>query len=204
MATYVDTIVFDLGGVLIDWNPRYLYQQVFDDPRKMEEFLTQVCSPHWNEQQDEGRSFKEAVEQLLPVYPQYTEEIKMYDTRWEEMLGGTIEESVTILEELLEKNRFKLYALTNWSEEKFPVALQKYDFLKKFNGILVSGQERLKKPNPQIYQRLFQKFSIDPTHALFIDDSLPNVQIAQEMGMSIIHFQSPSQLKKELLASYVI
>jgi len=128
----------------------------------------------------------------------------MYDTRWEEMLGGTIEESVTILEELLEKSQIKIYALTNWSEEKFPVALQKYDFLKKFKGILVSGQERLKKPNPQFYLRLFNKFSIDPTRALFIDDSLPNVQIAREMGMSIIHFQSPSQLKKELLASYVI
>ena len=97
MVTQIDTIVFDLGGVLVDWDPRYLYRKVFDDHQEMENFLTQVCSPYWNEQQDEGRSFKEAVEQLLPVHPQYRKEIKMYDSRWEEMLGGTIEESVTIL-----------------------------------------------------------------------------------------------------------
>lgn len=191
------TIVFDLGGVLIDWNPRYLYSKIFQDPQAMEDFLENVCDPQWNAQQDAGRPLDEATHILLEKHPRFKEEISAYYGRWQEMLNGSIPGTVTILKELHRK-QFRLLALTNWSHETFPVARELFDFLGLFEGIVVSGTEKLKKPDPRIYQVLFQRYQLTPSQCMFIDDSLPNIEAANSLGMRAIHFQSPESLKARL------
>ncbi len=197
MASY-DTIVFDLGGVLIDWNPAYVYRTIFEDPAEMEYFLTEVCSSEWNEQQDAGRLQSEGTEILVQQFPHYETQIRAFYERWEEMLGGPIHDTVELLRELHAANRHRLYALTNWSHENFPVALQRYDFLQLFQGILVSGAEKMKKPDPAIFNLLAQRYDITPTSAVFIDDNLRNVRAAGDLGFQSIHFRSASELSTVL------
>ena len=162
-----------------------------------------VCDYHinndeWNEHQDAGRSLEEATEELVAKYPEHEKEIRAYYDRWEEMLGGAINETVEILRSLKETNKYKLYALTNWSAETFPVALQRYDFLQWFDGIVMSGEEKTRKPFPEIYQTLLNRFNVNPSEVIFIDDSLRNVEGAKAVGIDGIHFQSPQQLLHEL------
>lgn len=198
--TTIDTIVFDLGGVLIDWNPRHLFRKIFDHTAEMEYFLREVCTSDWNEQQDAGRPLAEATAMLIERFPNYKLQIHAYYGRWEEMLGGAIEKTVTILEALHRQQSHRLYALTNWSHETFPIARQRFPFLDLFENILVSGEVKLKKPDPKIYQLLFDRFAIDPAKAIFIDDSLRNVDAAGAAGLHTIHFKSPQQLQYELEA----
>ena len=194
----IHTIVFDLGGVLIDWNPRYLYRKIFkDDSATMEYFLSNICTQSWNVQQDAGRSFQEACTLLKRQYPEYAESIDAYDSRWEEMMRDAHWETVTLLKHL-KHTGIALYALTNWSREKFPIARHRFDFLKLFEGILVSGEVGLKKPDPEIYQLLFDTYAFEAEGSVFIDDSLENTKAAQQVGMHAIHFQDASQLKKAL------
>ncbi|MCC4598143.1 HAD family phosphatase [Xanthomonas campestris pv. phormiicola] len=193
------TVIFDLGGVLIDWNPRYLYRQLFDDAAEMERFLAEVCSPQWNEQQDAGRPWREAVAELSALHPAHAERIAAYHQRWEETLGGPLEASVQILEELHAQG-VRLYALTNWSQETFPVALQRYAFLQRFAGILVSGQERLVKPDPAIFALLLSRYGIDPARAVFIDDAPRNVHAAAAQGLHALQFRDAATLRAELRA----
>lgn len=198
MKKAIDTIVFDLGGVLIDWNPRHYYRQVFGSEEEMEYFLSEICNSNWNEQQDAGRLFCDATALLAEQFPKYKEEILAYDTHWEVMIKGVIEESVTMLEALKATGKYKLYALTNWSSEKFPYALERFDFFKHFDGFVVSGEIKKIKPQPEIYQHLFKKFSIEPSRAVFIDDSLKNVEASRHLGMHGIHFTSPKDCKAAL------
>ena len=193
----IDTVVFDLGGVLIDWNPRYLYRQLFDDEAAMEHFLAEVCTGAWNEQQDAGRPWAEAVATLSAEFPAHAPLIEAFHTRWEEMLAGPIPGSVDILAELKARGT-RLYALTNWSHETFPVALERYAFLHEFDGIVVSGEERLIKPDPRIYQRLFERFGVDPTRAIYIDDARRNVDAAAALGMHAWWFQGAEGLRRWL------
>jgi 2-haloacid dehalogenase len=191
-------VVFDLGGVLIDWNPRHLYRKIFgDDETAMEGFLAEVCSPEWNAQQDAGRSFAEAVAEREALYPQHAELIAAYFERWPEMLGGPIEESVSVLASL-KQAQVPVFALTNWSRETFPFALERFDFLRWFDGIVVSGEEGLAKPDPQIYRVLTERYAVVPEQAVFIDDSAANVDAAHAMGMVGIHFQNDGQLHGQL------
>lgn len=194
----MDSIVFDLGGVLIDWNPRYLYKQIFNDEEEMEWFLAHVCNSDWNVQQDAGRSFEEAVELLSNTHPDYKDQIAAYHHRWSEMLGGPIAETVVLLQKLKADNKCRLLALTNWSAQTFPIALERYNFLQLFEGILVSGNEKMKKPDHEIYNLLIDRYSIIPSKSVFIDDSLPNVKAAIEVGMEAIHYLNTDQLSKEL------
>lgn len=196
----IQTIIFDFGGVLIDWNPRYLYRQIFEDEERMEYFLSQVCSPYWNEEQDGGRSLVEATTLLVEKYPEWEKEIRAFYGRWEEMLGGAIEGTVEILRKLHAGGNYRLVGLTNWSAETFPVALERFDFLQLFEGILVSGVEKLKKPDPKIYELLLNRYNIDGATAIFIDDNLRNVKAARASGIPSIHFQSVAQLEGELTA----
>ena len=138
----VNTIIFDLGGVLIDWNPDYVYRTIFSDEEKMRWFYKNICTPDWNEEQDAGRSLKEATEELVTRFPDHEENIGAYYGRWEEMLGGPIQGTVEILRHLKYNTNCKLYALTNWSHETFTVALNRYDFLHWFDGRIVSGEEK--------------------------------------------------------------
>lgn len=194
----MDTIVFDLGGVLIDWNPAYLYRKIFQEEAQVQFFLTHICDSHWNEQQDAGRPLAEATQILVAQFPEYTEAIQAYYGRWTEMLGGPIRGTVQLLEALHQQKEYRLYALTNWSHETFPYALQHYDFLQLFDGILVSGEEKLVKPDPRIYQLLFERFGINPSTALFIDDNPKNVLASRQSGMEALQFVSPEQLQAAL------
>lgn len=194
----INTVVFDLGGVLIDWNPDYVYQHIFPEEKERKWFYQNICTSDWNEEQDAGRSLKEGTELLVKNFPEHEVNIRAYYERWQEMLGGPIPGTVEILRYLKDKTETKLYALTNWSHETFPVALEKYDFLHWFDGRIVSGEEKTRKPFAIIYQRLIERFNIDPTSAIYVDDNLRNLVPAKELGFITIHFQSPKQFEQEL------
>ena len=193
-----NTIVFDLGAVLIDWNPRYLYRQLIHDEKEMERFLTEVCDHDWNVQQDAGRLFSDGVSERIKKFPQHAELIRAYQDRWVEMVAGPIGESVDILKELHAQAKCRLLALTNWSNETFPYALKTFDFLQLFEGIVVSGDEKLIKPDPRIYQILIERYGVEPSRAVFIDDSEKNVRAAENLGFHALHFISAEKLRRDL------
>ena len=197
----IDTIIFDLGGVLIDWNPEYVYLDVFNgDREKMQWFFDHICTHDWNENQDAGYPLEKATADRIALFPEHEELIRMFYGRWEEMLGGAIDGSVRILRKLIDSQQFKVVALTNWSHETFPIALQTFDFLHWFEGILVSGEEKTRKPFKDIYQLTLERFNSDPERSIFIDDNLRNILAAQEFGIKTIHFKSPEKLEVELKA----
>jgi 2-haloacid dehalogenase len=202
--TTINTLVFDLGGVLIDWNPEYLYNKLIPDEKERKWFLSTICTPDWNEEQDAGRSLHEATELLVRKHPGHEAAIRAYYDRWQEMLGGPIHETVEIFRELKDRGRLKLYALTNWSAETFPVALELYDFLHWFDGRLVSGEERVRKPFPEIYQLLIERFAIEPSKAIYVDDNIRNVLPARELGFHGIQFRTPALFREELKALGVL
>lgn len=194
----IDTIVFDLGGVLVDWNPEYVYRTIFDKEEDMRWFFQNVTTGDWNEEQDAGRSLADGTELLVKQFPDHEANIRAFYGRWEEMLGGPIQGTVEILHHLKHNTNYRLYALTNWSNETFPIALQRYEFLQWFEGIVVSGDEKTRKPYLPIYQTLVSRFNIDPTKAVYIDDNARNLHPANELGMQTIHFRSPQQFKTDL------
>lgn len=194
----IKAIIFDLGGVLIDWNPSYVFDKMFDDEEKKKHFFENICTSDWNEKQDAGRSLKKATEELAAQYPEWEKYIEAYYGRWEEMLGGPIGDTVEIFRQIKDSGRYKLYALTNWSAELFPIALERYDFLHWFDGRVVSGEEKMRKPFPEFYQLIIDRFQLAPGETLFIDDNLRNVKAAEEIGLRTIAFQSPLQLKQKL------
>ncbi|GJM30931.1 MAG: hydrolase [Cyclobacteriaceae bacterium] len=200
----IKNVVFDLGGVLIDWNPKYLYRKIFSSEQQVDWFLDNVCTGEWNSKQDEGRTMAEATKSLVDRYPEYTMEITSYYQRWTEMLNGQIEGTVRILETLRSNSDHRLLALTNWSGESFPTALKMFDFLNWFEGIVVSGDEKLIKPDHRIYQVLFERYRINPENSVFIDDSEKNVEASRELGMTGIHFVNPESLKLQLTEVGVI
>jgi 2-haloacid dehalogenase len=193
-----EAIIFDLGGVLIDWNPSYLFDTIFDDKEKKKHFFEYICTPQWNEEQDGGRSLKEGTKLLVNLHPEWKEYIEAFYGRWEEMLGGPIHETVDIFRDLKQSGKYRLYALTNWSGELFPIALERYDFLHWFDGRVVSGDEKMRKPFPEFYQLTLNRFNLQPERTLFIDDNLRNVKAAENLGIQAIRFESPAQLRKDL------
>jgi 2-haloacid dehalogenase len=200
-APTIRTVVFDLGGVLIDWNPRYLYRQLFDgDDDAMEAFLAEVTTQEWNAQQDAGRSWAEAVDELSRAHPDRRELIEAYWKRWPETLGGAIDEAVAVLGELKAAG-VPVYALSNWSAETFPVALERFPFLDSFDGIVVSGDVGVTKPDERIFAHLLGRFELDPSTTLFIDDSETNVGAAKAAGLRAVRFVDPASLRQSLRAS---
>jgi 2-haloacid dehalogenase len=190
--------VFDLGGVLIDWNPRYLYRKLFaGDDAGMELFLSEICSPAWNAQQDAGRPFAEACDSLKLQHPAHAHLIDAWFLRHGEMIAGPLPGTVDILADLRARG-VALYALSNWSAETFPTALKRFEFLHWFQGILLSGEARLVKPDPRIFRLFFETFALDPAQAVFIDDVPVNVNAAAALGVHGIHFTDPSALRHEL------
>ena len=191
----IKNIIFDLGGVLIDWNPEYVYLEVFEgDRKKMQWFFDEICTMDWNENQDAGYPLDQATEERVKMFPQYEQWIRMYYGRWEEMLGEAIEETVNILERFFQHPDYKVIALTNWSAETFPIALERFDFLHKFEGIVVSGTEKTRKPFPEIYQLALDRYGLNAEETLFIDDNLRNVNAAEAMGINSVQFKNPKQL----------
>jgi len=194
----INTVIFDLGGVLIDWNPDYVFRTIFSTDEQMKWFYQNICTPDWNEEQDAGRSLDSATEELVKMYPDYEGPIRAYYGRWDEMLGGPIQGTVDIFKEIKDNPAIRTFALTNWSAETFPVALSRYDFLHWFDGRLVSGEEKTRKPFPDIYQKLIDKFSIDPKTSLYVDDNVRNLAPAADLGMHAVHFKSPAQFREQL------
>ncbi len=195
----IDAVIFDLGGVLIDWNPRHLYRKLFDDEAEMEAFLRDVCAPAWNLEQDRGRPWAQAIAELSAIHPDRAELIAAYRGRWMEMLKGPIDGTVTILEGLHEAG-VPLYALTNWSAETYPIAEELYDFLGRFQGIVVSGRIGLVKPDAAIYTHTIDRFGVTPERTVFIDDSAKNVAGATASGLRAVRYTGPDALARDLAA----
>lgn len=199
MASQINTIIFDLGGVLLDWNPKYVFDEnYFDSLEKRDYFFENICTSDWNEEQDAGRPIVEATQQLISEFPDWEQPIRDFYGRWTEMLKAPIPGTVEIFRQLKASGKYKLYALTNWQAELFHIPLVRYDFLHWFDGRVVSGEEKTRKPFPEFYQRLLDRYNVDPSKALFIDDNLRNVNAGEQVGIKSIHFQSPGQLRKTL------
>jgi 2-haloacid dehalogenase len=198
----IKNIIFDFGGVLIDWNPRYFYKDVFSDIKEMEYFLSDVWSHQWNMKHDAGFSFSEITHELQELHPKYRNEIEMYQHNWEKMIKGEISENTKLLNTL--KSKYRLFGLTNWSAEAFPVIYPKYEFFKVFEGIVVSGEEKVVKPGKEIYQLLLNRYDLLENESLFIDDSLKNIETANELGFSTIHINGTQSLKEQLISMGLI
>ncbi|HEX3203067.1 MAG TPA: HAD family phosphatase [Actinomycetes bacterium] len=191
--------MFDLGGVLIDWDPRHLYRKLLADEAAVEEFLATVCTPEWNAELDRGRPFAEGVAELVERHPEHAAAIAAYHERWPEMVAGDIPGTVEVLAELRAAG-VPLYALTNWSAETFAITRGRFEFLEWFDGLLVSGEERVTKPDPAIFQLLLDRFGLDPTATVFVDDSEANVAAARRLGFDAIGFTGHEELRRELVA----
>ena len=191
------TIIFDLGGVLVDWNPRHLYRKIFKDQEEMEFFLSQVCTPDWNAQMDRGYPFKTAIGELTDQHPEYTLQIQAFFERWEEMVVGSFPETVKILEEIKGAG-YPLAGLSNWSGETLPRVAHHFEFLAWLDPLVVSGEVEMVKPDPEIFQYLLKTIQRDPEECIFIDDSEINIQTAEELGFECIHYISPIQLRSRL------
>ena len=201
----IKNIIFDLGGVLIDWNPDYVFLKVFKgDKLKLKEFYEKVCTFEWNENQDAGYPLDKATEDRIKIFPEYEDQIRMYYGKWEEMIGGEIKEVVTILKNLVRENNFRVLALTNWSAETFPIALKKFDFLHLFEGIVVSGTEKTRKPFSDIYEIILNRYNLIANESIFIDDNIRNIKAADKFGIKTIHFKNPLQLKTDLKISRIL
>jgi len=193
-----NVVVFDIGGVLIDWNPRHLYRKLFpgDEPA-MEHFLANVCTHEWNRSQDAGRSFAEGARLLKLQHSDKAELIDAYGARFDEMMPGPIAGTVEIVAELRERGT-PLYVLSNFSAETFPRALERFDFLRWFRGMVISGKVGIIKPDPRIYEVMLARFAIDPHRAVYIDDVAANAEAARPFGIHGIHFTTPDALRAEL------
>ena len=195
-------IIFDLGAVLIDWNPRYLYRTMFNDEAAMERFFAETNLLQWNARQDEGHPFATAVNELSAQFPQYEKYIRAFHVRWIEMMPGAIDPTVDILKELREQD-YELYALSNWSTETYPFAWARFEFLRWFRTVVVSGEVKVCKPDPRIYEILLDKIGRPAHECVFIDDSHANYEQAVQLGFQSIHFQSPEQLRAALMAQAI-
>lgn len=189
-------IIFDFGGVLIDWNPELLYKKIFKTKDEMDFFLSNIATTEWNTLQDAGRPLSEATAVLQREHPEYRDEIGLFYSRWPEMLGGIFEENVKLIKPLKEK--YGVYGLTNWSAETLPFATSRYDFFKDLDGIVVSGEEKLVKPDKRLFQILLDRFDIRPQESLFIDDNGDNILAAREMEFQTIHLTPQVNLEKVL------
>jgi 2-haloacid dehalogenase len=190
--------VFDLGGVVIDWNPRYLYRKLFNgNQTAMEHFLATVCTSTWNEQQDAGRSFADGCASLKRLHPDKAELIDAWFQRYDEMFGGEIPGTVDILQALRSRS-VPIYALSNWSVETFPIAVNRFECLSWFNGVLLSGDVKLLKPDRRIFEIFLDTFRIEPSRAIYIDDRSENVEAAIALGMRGVVFRDSSALRAEL------
>jgi 2-haloacid dehalogenase len=191
------TVVFDLGNVLIEWNPRRLYERLIPDPGELTTFFETVITDDWVRAQDAGRPFSEGISLLVERFPHYAAEVRAFRERWSEMLPGQIDGCVAILAELRAQGT-PLYALTNWSAETFPIARPRFPFLEWFAGIVVSGEVGLVKPDARIYRLLLARHALEPADCLFIDDSPANVAGAEAVGLRAVQYTSPARLRQDL------
>lgn len=190
-------IVFDFGGVLVDWNPHHLYDKYFGSREKAEWFLNNICLYSWNLQMDGGKPFAEGVAELQAEHPEWSEAIAIYHTRWIEMMNGEIEGMASVIRRL-KMAGYGVYGLTNWSAETFPMIRDTYPVFQEFDGIVVSGEEHLLKPDEAIYKCLLERYDLQAEESLFVDDNADNVAGARNVGMKAIQFTSAEELEREL------
>lgn len=194
----IKNIIFDFGGVVMDWNPRYFFKDHFNDDDKMEHFLKNIATAEWNAEQDRGRSLAEGTEIQVAKHPEWENEIRAYYDNWTMMLKSDIPHNVEVLRKL-EHSKYNLFGLTNWSAETFPYALENYDFFKIFEGkIVVSGTEKLIKPDPTIWEVLLKRYQIKAEESVFIDDNAKNIEVAKSLGFICIHIKEDTDLEKEM------
>lgn len=194
----IKNIIFDFGGVVIDWNPRYFFKDYFKDDEKMEYFLKNIATDEWNIEQDRGRSLAEGTNFQIEKHPDWEKEIRAYYDNWTTMLKSDIPENVAILRKL-EFSNYELFGLTNWSAETFPFALENYDLFKIFKDkIVVSGTEQLIKPDPEIWNILLNRYQIKAEESVFIDDNFKNIEAAKTLGFICVHTKEDTDLEKEL------
>ena len=193
----IEAVLWDIGGVLLDWDPRYLYRKVFDDKTEMERFLAEVCTPDWHAEHDRGRRFDESLPELAARHPEYHDEILAWGQRSEEMEAGELAGTVAILAEL-RATGMPCFALTNMEHETYPRRVARYPFMSWFAGTVVSAHEGMAKPDRELYRVTFDRLGLDPEHTLTIDDSPANIVTAESLGLTTIRFESPAQLRREL------
>ena len=197
----VKNVVFDFGGVLVDWNPHYLYDKYFGSREKADWFLENICRYSWNIQMDAGKPFAEGIAELQREYPEWSEAISIYHSRWIEMMNGQIEGSVDVLRRLKSAG-YKIYGLTNWSAETFYMIRDSCPVFGEFDGMVVSADEHLLKPDPAIYKCLLQRYSLQAEESLFIDDNADNVAGAKAVGMKAVQFVGAQALERTLSEEY--
>ena len=194
----IKNIIFDFGGVVMDWNPRYFFKDYFNDDEKMEYFLKNITTDEWNTEQDRGRTLAKGTAIQVANFPEWEKEIRAYYDNWTTMLKSEIADNVAVLRKL-EHSEYELFGLTNWSAETFPYAVKNYDFFSIFKGkIVVSGTEKLIKPNPEIWHVLLNRYQIKAEESVFIDDNFKNIEVAKSLGFICIHIKEDTDLEKEL------
>lgn len=197
MNSTITAIIFDFGNVLVKWDAHALYKRFFPNPEAVDSFLREIRFPEWNAHQDAGRPFKEGIAELSAQFPQHAELIQAYDTYWIDSIAEVFDGTVKIVRDLKQAG-WRLYILSNFSAEKFPLMRQRFDFLGLFDDAIISGEHKMIKPDPAIYQLTLNRIKRQAGECLFIDDSLPNIETARKLGFQTIHFQSPEQLEKSI------
>jgi 2-haloacid dehalogenase len=189
--------LFDLGGVFFDWDPNHFYKDIFDKTEERKYFLNEVCNDEWNIQQDAGRTIKEAESVLIPKFPHYEKQIKMYYKNHRNMIRGTFTSSIKVLDKLKKQN-YECYVLSNWSAETFVGMTDDYPFLQSFNGLLISGEDNMMKPDAEIYELAITRFNLIPQETVFIDDKLENIEAAKNLHLKTIHLVDPNKIELEI------
>jgi 2-haloacid dehalogenase len=193
----VSGVAFDLGGVLLDWNPRHLYRQLFDDPAEMEFFLGTICTPQWHRAHDLGADVTQSCRELAQLHPRYASQIMAWAERNEEMAPGQIDSAVQVLSEL--KNAgLPCFALSNMEPGSFAIRMDRFDFMRCFDGYVISGIEGVAKPDHRIFRLLLDRYRLAPEATVFIDDNEANVAAARRLGIVGIHFTSAEKLGRDL------
>ena len=198
MTPHVDTVVWDLGAVVIDWDPRYLYRRLLSDDAAVEAFLGEVCTPAWHHRHDEGRPVAQGVAELAETHPEHATLIRAYVDRWDEMFAGEIEGSAALIE-ALDSLRVPQFGLTNWPAEMFPRALARFPSLRVLRGVVVSGEEGVAKPSPEVFHRLLDRFGLDASSCLFVDDAPRNIDAAAALGFAVHRFSTPAAFRARLV-----
>lgn len=193
----IKNIIFDFGAVLVDWNPRYLFVPYFGDADKAEWFLTEICPYEWNAQCDAGRPIKDITEERVAEFPAWEKEIRMYFDRWVDMMGGPIPGMEALVREYKQRG-YGVWGLTNWSAETFPLVRDDYPVFKLLDGYVVSGEEKLLKPDTRLYRVLLDRYGLKAEECVFIDDNPNNTAGAEAVGIKGIVFQGVEQLRKQL------
>ena len=197
----IKNVVFDFGGVLVDWNPHHLYDKYFGSSEKATWFLENICRYSWNLQMDKGKPFSEGVAELQAIYPEWSEAIGIYHTRWIEMMGGEVEGTPDLLRRLKAAG-YRVFGLSNWSMETFPLVRDEFPIFKELEGKVISGEELMVKPEPEIYHCLFKRYGLVPEESIFVDDNADNVAASIREGMPAIRFVGAQELERELREVY--